>query len=129
LGKYDDIEKREIRRDGATPVKNSGRSSTTNQKGDATMDDYWLVDYKYTEKSFTLSRAVWNKVTTDAQRNGGLAPTLKVIFEGDEDSTVRVWVISDEEMKHVRFHQWLGERLIAEERDKYLEFLEEYDNE
>ncbi len=102
MGKYDDIEKREANRDGAVLVKNSGRSSKTTNKGDAIMDEDFLVDYKFTEKSFTLSRSVWAKVSTDAMVNGNRSPLLKVIMEGDQDSTLRLWIMDDREMTALR---------------------------
>ena len=124
MGKYDDIEAREIKRDGLVAVRNSGRSSTTNQKGDAIMDG-WLVDFKYTEKSFTLSRNVWAKVSTDAQKNGHHQPALKVIMEGDDHSTLRLWVIDDDDMRELRKERRLSDRLY----ERYPHIYEELENE
>jgi hypothetical protein len=129
MGKYDDIEKREALRDNAILVPNSGRSFKTTNKGDAIMDDIWLVDYKYTEKSFTLSRNVWSKVSTDAGVNGNRMPTLKVIFEGDEDSTVRLWVINDKAMQLAREDKALVKWLHENRPDILIEALEGIDNE
>lgn len=86
------LEQAEAKRDGAVSVKNSGRSRTT-KKGDSVLGDF-VVDYKFTEKSFTLNTAVWAKISLDAWKNGNRAPAIKVIMLNDK-SPVRVWVVSD----------------------------------
>lgn len=82
----------ECARDGAVPVKNSGRGL---KKGDAILGDF-VVDYKMTDKSFTLSTKVWAKVQTDAWSNGNRIPAVKVVFFADgEAPVVRLWVVDD----------------------------------
>jgi len=68
----------EANRDGARLQKNSGRGQY--QKSDATLGDL-SIDYKEHEKTFSLSRAAWAKVCTDAASNGlDFHPVLKVIL-------------------------------------------------
>jgi hypothetical protein len=90
----------EIARDGAVAQRNSGRGKTA--KGDAVIDGTWLVDYKETAKSFTLSMAVWAKICTDAIKSGNLQPTLKVILGADTRNKVRLFVISEDDMIEYR---------------------------
>jgi len=47
----------EIKRDGATPVKNSGRSKGI-AKGDAILEPF-LIDYKEYNKTFGVSKDFW----------------------------------------------------------------------
>lgn len=70
-------EKRETKRDGAKPVKNSGRGF---RKGDAVLDGNWLIDYKHNESSFTLKSSAWSKHSQDAWNEGHLNPAIKVVF-------------------------------------------------
>lgn len=70
-------ERREAKRDGAVPVKNSGRGF---KKGDAVQDGEWLVDYKHNELSFTLKSTAWAKHSKDAWNDGQFKPLIKVIF-------------------------------------------------
>ena len=86
-------EQAEARRDGAVPVKNSGRGLN---KCDALLDNFG-IDYKHAEKSFTLNPTIWSKVTSDAYRNGRRMGTVKVVFEGT-NFPLRLWVISDDNM-------------------------------
>ena len=83
-------EAKEIKRDGAKAQKNSGRGKI--QKGDAVWKNF-LVDYKEYGKSFSLSRASWGKVCTDAIKvSASLSPVLKVIL-GEGQSKIRLAVI------------------------------------
>jgi len=91
----------EIKRDGATAVKNSGRSSGV-AKGDAILGPF-LVDYKEYSKSFSINREFWAKISTDAVHNGRRIPALKLIM-GDVNKT-RLWVIGDS-MFHEMLEAW-----------------------
>ena len=55
-------EAREIKMDGARPVKNSGRGL---RKGDAVLYDL-LIDYKDYTESFTINRKKWLKHAKDS---------------------------------------------------------------
>lgn len=95
----------EIKRDGAKPVKNSGRSKGTN-KGDAILEPF-LVDYKEYNKSFGVTREFWAKISTDAINNGRRQPALKLVIRDDVDPEsktpkTRLWVIGD-----LMFHEML----------------------
>lgn len=98
----------EIERDGAVGVKNSGRSSGI-KKGDAVLGPF-IVDYKEYTESFSVSRAVWRKISTDAWTNGRREPLLKLVL-GSEDETdksvIRCFVV--------------GESMFHDMLDAYLE--------
>lgn len=102
----------EIKRDGATPVKNSGRSKGVH-KGDATLEPF-LVDYKEYSKSFGVTKEVWAKISTDAVHNGRRQPALKLVLGGDGPKT-RVWVIGDS-----MFHE-----MLVAWREKFNEVCDE----
>lgn len=88
----------EARRDGARLQKNSGRGQY--QKSDATLGDL-SIDYKEHEKSFSLSRAVWAKVCTDAASNGlDYNPVLKVIL--GSVNRVRLAVIAWDYLEYLK---------------------------
>ena len=89
-------EEYEIKRDGMTPVKNSGRSRGV-AKGDAVLEPF-LVDIKEYEKSFGVSRTNWAKISTDAAHNGRREPAFKLVLGGD----TRVWVVSDHMFHEMR---------------------------
>lgn len=91
----------EIKRDGATAVKNSGRSKGI-AKGDATLEPF-LIDYKEYSKSFGVTKEVWAKICTDAINNGRRTPALKLVL-GDNPKT-RLWVIGDS-MFHEMLDAW-----------------------
>jgi hypothetical protein len=101
----------EIKRDGMTPVKNSGRSRGVS-KGDAILEPF-LVDIKEYDKSFSVSRASWAKIQTDAITNGRRQPALKLVLGGD----LRVWVVSDH-MFHQMREAW-REKSAKEAGDYY----------
>lgn len=82
----------EIKRDGATPQKNSGRGKT--EKGDATLGPF-CIDYKEYNESFGVSRKAWAKITSDALKSRR-EPTLRLVLGSeDEISKLRLWVIGD----------------------------------
>jgi len=82
----------EIKRDGATPQKNSGRGK--HEKGDATLGPF-CIDYKEYSEQFGVSRAVWAKISTDAWQVKKL-PALRLVLGSDDDTTkTRLWVVGD----------------------------------
>ena len=85
-------EKAEAARDGARLQKNSGRGK--HDKGDAVLDDRFLIDYKEYGKVFGISMDVWAKICTDAYRAGGYEPAIKVVL-GEGTNKVRLFVISE----------------------------------
>lgn len=89
----------EIKRDGAKPVKNSGRGLN---KGDAILEPF-LVDYKEYAKSFSVNSEFWAKICTDAIKNGRRQPALKLVM--GEGRKTRLWVIGDE-MFHEMLEAW-----------------------
>lgn len=91
----------EIRRDGATPVKNSGRGLN---KGDAVLEPF-LVDYKEYGKSFGVTKEMWAKVSTDSIKNGRRQPALKLVIGKEGEPRTRLWVIGDE-MFHEMLEAW-----------------------
>ncbi len=98
----------EIKRDGATPVKNSGRSKGI-AKGDAVLEPF-LVDYKEYKKTFGVSKDMWAKLCTDAITNGRRQPAFKLVIRDDDDPEsrapkTRLWVISDT-MFHEMLEAW-----------------------
>lgn len=84
----------EIRRDGASPQKNSGRGMY--QKGDATLGPF-LIDYKEYDESFGVSRKVWAKLQKDAFSVGQKMPTLRLVLGSKSDpNKLRLWVVGDD---------------------------------
>ena len=81
-------EQNEAYRDGATPVKNSGRGLF---KGDARLFPF-TIDYKFSEKSFTISKSVWAKACSDAASNNLDIPAIKVVL-GEKGNATRLWII------------------------------------
>lgn len=84
-------EQSEAKRDGSKLQKNSGRGQY--QKGDARLDIF-TIDYKESNKSFTLNKKNWGKVCMDAWKNGNTEPALKVILGEGNDKT-RLWVVAE----------------------------------
>lgn len=85
-----------MKRDGAVRVKNSGRSRGV-AKGDAVLEPF-VVDYKEYTEGFTVSRAVWRKISTDAWTNGHREPLLKLVLgaeDAEDKSLIRVFVVSE----------------------------------
>ena len=74
---YNQMEIKEAKRDGVTPVRNSGRGKA---KGDA-RDDEFLIDYKFNAKSFTLTSENWKKLTRQAWKESQRSPLIIVCFE------------------------------------------------
>lgn len=83
-------ERAEAKRDGAKQQKNSGRGDY--QKGDATWNGF-VVDYKETAKSVTVSKEMWAKVCTDTFKvSRSFYPVLKLVM-GEGNSKTRLAVI------------------------------------
>lgn len=82
----------ELRRIGAKPIKNSGRGTN---KGDGILGPF-LVDVKEYNKSYSVSRKDWAKLSKDGM---GYQERLEPMFHlalGEEGQTpVRVWVIPE----------------------------------
>lgn len=91
----------EIKRDGATPVKNSGRGMN---KGDAILEPF-LVDYKEYSKSFGVTQEMWAKISTDSIKNGRRQPALKLVIGKEGEVRTRLWVIGNE-MFHEMLEAW-----------------------
>ena len=94
-------EAEEIKRDGATPVKNSGRGL---HKGDAILEPF-LVDYKEYSKSFGVTQEMWAKISTDSIKNGRRQPALKLVIGREGEVRTRLWVIGDT-MFHEMLEAW-----------------------
>jgi len=84
----------EIKRMGAVAQKNSGRGK--HDKGDAILDEKWMVDVKEYAKTFGISMEVWAKTCTDAFRAGGYEPMLKVVL-GTGNNRVRLVVHTEDD--------------------------------
>lgn len=94
-------EKDEAARDGSTLHRNSGRGWI--QKGDASLGEF-CIDYKEYTESFSVSRKVWAKCTSDALRMRK-TPALKLVLGGDGPK-LRLWVI-DDDMFHDMYQAWM----------------------
>jgi hypothetical protein len=96
----------EIKRDGAVAQRNSGRGIL--EKGDATLG-LLLIDYKEYDESFSVSRKVWAKISTDAFKAGRRIPILKLILGSKESKDkVRVFVVG-ESMFMEMYESWKKE--------------------
>lgn len=83
-------ERSEAKRDGAKQQKNSGRGDY--QKGDALWNGF-VVDYKETGKSVTVSKEMWAKICTDTFKvSRSFHPVLKLVI-GEGNSKARLAVI------------------------------------
>lgn len=83
----------ELKRIGAVPVKNSGRSRGID-KGDGIFHQF-IVDVKEYTNSFSVSRDVWKKLSTDAITNGRREPALLLCLGEEGKAPIRVWVIGE----------------------------------
>lgn len=89
----------EAKRDGAKLQSNSGRGVF--QKGDAILD-YWSIDYKESEKTFSINIKNWAKVCTDAMKNGSdKEPVIKLIL-GSGIKKVRLAIVGWEYLMHLK---------------------------
>jgi len=105
-------EKNEVKRDGAKPVKNSGRGS--HQKGDATWGDF-VVDYKEYPKGYRVTPDNWAKICTDAMRTDrSKSPALKIIM-GEGSDIIRLavieWGVLEQMVSDLASHKALSEYL------------------
>jgi hypothetical protein len=83
----------ELKRIGATPVKNSGRSRGI-EKGDGVLEPF-LVDVKEYTNSFSVSRDNWKKLSTDAIHNGRRQPMLVLALIKEGEAPIRLWVVGE----------------------------------
>lgn len=65
---------------GAKVHKNSGRGKY--QKGDGSNDDF-VIDAKFANKTFTISRDVWGKICTDALRQDSSKSPMLLLIVGE----------------------------------------------
>ena len=91
-------ENREIKKDDARPIKNSGRGF---QKGDAIINDRYLVDYKNYTKSFSINLNKWHKHALDSIEAGFLTPCFGVTLN-DGDDNVKVAIIPWDEFMRLQ---------------------------
>lgn len=85
---------------GARAQRNSGRGIL--EKGDATLGDF-LIDIKEYDESFSVSRKVWAKLSSDAFRAQQRIPALNLVLGSKEDNRLlRLWVVSDEVFQEMR---------------------------
>jgi hypothetical protein len=103
-------EKGEIKRDGASAQKNSGRGKL--QKGDAKWHGF-VVDYKEYPNGIRIDQNIWAKICTDALKSGG-DPVLKIIL-GLENKKTRLAVLEWSRLEHLvemeqRYHALLQEK-------------------
>lgn len=98
-------EEYELKRVGATPVKNSGRGL---RKGDGTLEPF-LIDVKEYNKSFAVSRDNWAKLSSDAVQNGRRQPMFLLALGEEGKDPVRIWCISER----------MGLEMLEAWREKY----------
>lgn len=82
-------EKNESKRIGAKQHKNSGRNT---KKGDATWRNF-VIDFKESEKSFTINQEVWAKAVTDSIKAGKDKSPAIVIVLGEGNKKIRLALI------------------------------------
>jgi len=100
-------EEYELKRIGATPVKNSGRGL---YKGDGVLEPF-LVDVKEYTNSYSVSRDNWAKLSMDSIQNGKRQPMFVLVL-GDKESKMqptRVWVVGES----------MGLEMLEAWREKY----------
>lgn len=86
----------EAKRDGTKLQRNSGRGEYA--KGDG-LRDYFVVDFKEAQKSFTLNKGVWAKIVTDTLRvDPDRIPVLKVIIGRKHKTRLAIveWALIEE---------------------------------
>lgn len=82
--RYNDLEKRQAKKDGATVIKNSGRGEV---KGDAKTDSL-LIDYKFCAgKSYSLGIEGFTKHYKDATRQDKQG-VLVAVFRSYQDRAI-----------------------------------------
>lgn len=95
---YNKLEKQEARKIGADVHKNSGRGKI--QKGDAS-NELFVIDFKFVNKSFTVSKEVWAKICTDAVKTDpNKAPMLYVVIDGSTRLAVIEYSMLEELMEN-----------------------------
>lgn len=98
-------EKLELKRIGATPVKNSGRGM---KKGDGILEPF-LVDVKEYDKSFTVSRDNWAKLGYDSIQNGRRQPMFVLVLGEEGKQPVRIWCVGES----------MGQEMLEAWNEKY----------
>lgn len=98
-------EKLELKRVGATPVKNSGRGM---KKGDGTLGPF-LVDVKEYENSFSVSRDNWAKLGSDSIQNGRRQPMFILVLGSGDKPPVRIWCVGES----------MGQEMLEAWEEKY----------
>lgn len=96
-------EKREIERMGGRPQRNSGRGIL--EKGDATLGPF-LVDVKEYDESFSVSRANWAKLQSDAFRSQQRQPMFWLALGDKESKTKLRVVVLSTDMFEEMFDAW-----------------------
>lgn len=76
----------ELKRIGATPVKNSGRGM---MKGDGILEPF-LVDIKEGKKSVSFTESMWAKIGSDSIQNGRRQPLIVMVI-----GNARIWAMSE----------------------------------
>ena len=76
---YNRREAAEAKRIGAKIHKNSGRGMV---KGDMSNDDF-VIDAKFANKTFTISRNVWGKICTDALKQDSSKSPMLLLIVGE----------------------------------------------
>lgn len=84
---YNKMEKNKAEQDGARVVKNSGRGL---KKGDAVLENF-LIDYKFNEKSFSLTPKNWRKHRQDSIKENFKEPVIVVCFADGTTLAVVDW--------------------------------------
>jgi hypothetical protein len=106
---YNDLEKRQAKKDGAVLVKNSGRGE---RKGDARRGTL-LVDYKYTgHQSFAINVKAWDKHAKDAWTEG-YEPCIVPIFQSHGGKCLAIvdWDWLKNELDELEELRWMREGL------------------
>jgi hypothetical protein len=83
------MERRQAKRDGAKPVKNSGRG---HEKGDAKLPGF-LMDYKFNDKSFQLTADNWVKFSNQAWKQDRREPIICVNFGDGSRIAIIDWSV------------------------------------
>lgn len=86
---FNKLERAEAKKVKAKPHKNSGRGMV---KGDASLP-WYVIDFKFSSKSFSISRDVWAKVCTDTVRVDPSKEPVLCIVLGEQQKT-RLAIIS-----------------------------------
>lgn len=92
INEYNKMERKEAKKDGINPVRNSGRGVV---KGDA-LSPRFLVDYKFNATSFQLRLQNWIKLQRDAWKEGQRLPIICIKFEDETKVGIIPWEVLKE---------------------------------